>query len=1234
MFHLISKIIKQLKGNIANNDTYYTLSPQNDIKHGKIKTYLHSLSWAINNSKTKNIRNIAITGVYGSGKSSILNTFQKENKGRKEWRFLNISLATFNDAKNGSKEFSQKIASEDEEIKEPEERRQPENLQRLIELSILQQLLYHEKDGALQDSRIRKIRKTSSIKTIGLSIGVFLFLISLANIITGYISYALQIFLQRIFLNYIPVFNNVIYFISLSICIIGCLFILIKLVRLFQAITLKLNFKNAEIKIDANISKSVLNHYLDEIIYFFESTKYNIVIIEDLDRFEQVDVFTKLREINLLLNTSKKIKRIIIFIYAIRDDMFKGNKDRTKFFDFIIPIIPIIDKSNSGDFLLNARRENNIDISDSVIDDLSLFIDDMRLLNNIINEYRIYREYLNPKLDKNKLFALLFYKNLFPKDFTKLNMGEGILYTEINSKQIIIQERIKDFDEKIKQNELLISDLESLKIRNVNELRSLYIFEYLKYLPNLICFQKDGVTYNFTQLLDPDVFIFFINDSFQYSYYMRNNYNSNIQQMQTQVPKKFVDIEKKVDPNFNYHQRIKQITDYTESKTAGLQRQNDDFILDKANIKSKKLAEVYRTYSTEEVTNKQLQIIKILLQFGYIDEDYFDYVSLFHKGSITQKDADFIINIKMGVSTDFDYKLDQVEHVIQKLQKRDVSEFEKIYILNYYLMDFLLTNTMYQSLTKNVYSILCKTTKNSLEFIDGYIARNVNTGVFINELCNSWQDFWDYIKTKTQYSDDKKDNYFKIIIEYVSLENIEKQDKSKMLTKIIEHRKDYFTIISDKNRLQEIIKRLNLKFHDIDIQTLDDKIFMFISQGNHYFINPDMLTVILTYKKLFNRNLFDTQNFSLILNSGYIPLIEYINTHMLTYVDDVYLKLPNNTNDPEEVFLQLLNNKMIPIDKKSLIIQKVSTKLSTLDNVDDIDVKRTLMEKSKVSPTWITIIKFFHEENDEITDPILLFINNHENADVISKTKIDKEIPDKKTVEKYILMMLANNDISDEVYALITKSIPYWYDSLAFEYLSLEKITSLIDNVVLQISNDNVSKLKSIFTPLHIRLLVKYPDKLFEKWDTLTLDASDYVALFKSTFITLETKNKIYNKIAEKIIIDNIELLNIIAELIIDNPLFTVTEAIIKAVLLQSNLPTKSKISIFNINADKIFEGFITTFLQNLGSPYSDITIHGSRPKLLKNDINKKFASILEEKKYISTQSEEDDGIRINTKRG
>ena len=58
-----------------------------------IDTYLTSLQWALYNSKS--IKNIAISGPYGAGKSSIIDTYIKKN--RFNHKYLKVSLATFQD---------------------------------------------------------------------------------------------------------------------------------------------------------------------------------------------------------------------------------------------------------------------------------------------------------------------------------------------------------------------------------------------------------------------------------------------------------------------------------------------------------------------------------------------------------------------------------------------------------------------------------------------------------------------------------------------------------------------------------------------------------------------------------------------------------------------------------------------------------------------------------------------------------------------------------------------------------------------------------------------------------------------------------------------------------------------------------------------------------------------------------------------------------------------------------
>jgi hypothetical protein len=125
----------------------------------------------------------------------------------------------------------------------------------------------------------------------------------------------------------------------------------------------KITLPKATIEFDKKADDSVFHNYIDEILYFFE-TRYNVVIFEDLDRFNNVEIFENLRELNMLINNSEEVNRRIVFIYAIKDEIFNSEDDpfysrnRTKFFDFIVPVIPTIDSSNSFE-LIKQRLSSN-----------------------------------------------------------------------------------------------------------------------------------------------------------------------------------------------------------------------------------------------------------------------------------------------------------------------------------------------------------------------------------------------------------------------------------------------------------------------------------------------------------------------------------------------------------------------------------------------------------------------------------------------------------------------------------------------------------------------------------------------------------------------------------------------------------------------------------------------------------------------------------------------------------
>jgi len=159
-------------------------------------------------------------------------------------------------------------------------------------------------------------------------------------------------------------------------------------------------------------------------------------------------------------------QRVVRFVYLVKDGLFYS-KDRTKFFDFILPIIPIVDSNTSMNQFIELTKECIKQPDIKLLKNISLYVDDMRMIRNIVNEYTIYSNILpieEIKLDYSKLFALITLKNIFPNEFQLLQENKGYIKYVINQLEIyrkkigheeleIIKEDMEKFDNSIYEAE-------------------------------------------------------------------------------------------------------------------------------------------------------------------------------------------------------------------------------------------------------------------------------------------------------------------------------------------------------------------------------------------------------------------------------------------------------------------------------------------------------------------------------------------------------------------------------------------------------------------------------------------------------------------------------------------------------------------------------------------------------------------------------------------------------------
>lgn len=396
-----------------------------------------------NITQDKHITNVGVTGGYGTGKSSIIHSYFNELKSKTS---IYISLAHFNSLAGNTLPPSQNDKAINSQI------------DNILEMKIVNQLVNQIEPDKIPKANFLAKKNINNNKIIFYSLSIIcliLYFKFLLPVITEKITYSIQNFPPNLeFIDYILIIISVIAIISLYYLLSN---VIKKIVHKGNWSKLTINTMGINVNMENRDFSTVsyFDNFLSDVIYLFDESEAEFVIFEDLDRFNDHSIFEKLREINLMVNQRrnsakrKKIKKIMFF-YVISDEVFSEKNvdpannsenisatEKTKFFDVIIPIIPIVNNTNSFDYL-KSKLLDELEITDkndfeTFLYQASLFIDDLRVLKNMVNEFKVYKEIHkeNIEIDYKQLFALIIYKTLNSGDFNDLVKSKGDLYTQI-----------------------------------------------------------------------------------------------------------------------------------------------------------------------------------------------------------------------------------------------------------------------------------------------------------------------------------------------------------------------------------------------------------------------------------------------------------------------------------------------------------------------------------------------------------------------------------------------------------------------------------------------------------------------------------------------------------------------------------------------------------------------------------------------------------------------------------
>lgn len=1132
-------------------------------------SFKQALDFAIHDDELKNV---AITGNYGSGKSSLLDSYETKYSNKK---FLHISLADYKE--NDLSSYKENDSSESgKEL----------NVRQInvIEGKIINQLLHQIHPKHVKKSIFKTLSRTPRRIPFLLTVYSVLFFITL--------SYFLKPNFLKALVTADKVFgwdaNTVFSWLFLILLFIGSLTTIWYIVENKTIKSLTIGGKNVSSEIDIfsdqSIRVSYFDRYLDDVLYLLNESGADVIVFEDIDRFENNTIFTKIKELNVLVNNKRKIAKEsskLMFLYLIRDDLFIS-KERTKFFDFIIPVLPVITSSNSSDKLTTILKEMGIKsgLADDFLFRISLYIDDMRLLNNICNEFYSYQLELTHNktgeknaldLDLEKIFAMIVYKNIFPKDFSELQNNQGFLYSLFNEKEVRRSEKLKKIDsEKLH----LESELRKIQSEHIQDEIELYgtIFK----IPNgrkVVSvngkFQDEFDTYS-------DFIAELLNDGSEIKSH-ESFYQAHYNPSNSRTESRTTIFLKKDSPEFK--ERLDTVRSRNNSKE--LQQKNDSLNQRRILVEKQLIADIYTNQEIHEFAkgreefidiekNHQFDIIYFLLKNSYIDETYPDYLTYFYGNVLTKNDKEFLRNISSGRSAGFDFRLVNISNVYHHLQ---LKEFRNEEVLNFDLVEYMLKNLELQSREENLSAILLQ--EDNLDFLVELAKKlydskseKYNLEQF-RQLMEFWlstnpQRFIDYMEsTKVGYQAPLKNKFIRALMNQVNLDSVDNEIKALVARYINEN----FDLISPDEDFTSFfktnLKAINLKFthfstfgepnDDASRTTTFLEVIDFIFSNSLYVINKDNLRFFMWWFKGstdWSEEDFKHKNFELLhTNDNYSPLLEYSRLE-ITYYVYAYLDICDGTildnseyivellqrnevyrsviayEENEEYIEEYLINKILESlpnnsihfnsdDFRQLVEEKI------LEEVNYITLVGSLVESSKAVVDTDIILSYF-TENQNYDGSLIKFINNARDL------KFEEDIfnlLEKEEQRNFFTKTVECMELDDTKYELILSTLGWHYtDTFNKSGIESSKLRILIDLEIIQFNSKNIEFFRDNYPEDTLYLIKKHLSEyldtksdIYKEEELLALIDDDTISDDEKTNIAdhvlkISIKNKQYSE--------------------------------------------------------------------------------------------------------------------------
>lgn len=738
--------------------------------------------------------------------------------------------------------------------------------------------------------------------------------------------------------------------------------------------------------------------------------------------------------------------------------------------------------------------------------DVSPYISDMRVLQNIYNEFVIYKDTLRTtqelSLSDEQMLAMIIFKNIHPSDFADIQSESGVIKQAFEDKQRFISAKKQEMQAEIDDYETTVKRYQTDSMKSVREIKYAMFGELMGRLGTPESLRAGWDAISASEIMD---------DKFDLSKLLSKKYDEihycygSGYSGQTSINKETLKA---------YIERWKEINRIRKIGLQEIQEKMQELRMQQHDLSGLSLAKLLEEYLPEEVlseTVRRNKLLVFLLRRAYIDEKYASYINYFKGTSITKDDMNFILSVKNQEPLTFDYQLTKTPMVIQRLQEY---EFEEKAIYNFTLLEELLSEGESVKLSAFI-NQLSDEKETSWRFIDEFFSCTKQREGFIQLLAEKWTGLWMYISADATMSYDHKLEYLCEIMNTSLISVIEALNANGSMTAFYEQHEDILQRLEscENGKIISVIQCLNVHFTRLLIENVANNILDAVFDGKFFVLDQEMIQTIVRYKNSSMVGDLTTRPYSTLIALRYLPLLQYVQDNIELYVREIVLT-NEALKDSTEDIIDLLKR----LDGMTeLQIQIVRQEQFVLSNIEDCAgdlaqknkeqwsaVWDELLMENIIEPNWNNIIKYWKIYN--LTDTLKEYVSTQ--VDVLKTA--DTTVVSDEFIKEFI-----NSEFNGEIQR---KLIPVLkMDDFDMDVSTIDPFTLkiMIDCRYFAFSAERYKSLAAISPNLGVDFITQNQDDFMAVKNSITMSGDLFESLMLSEHIQKEYKDELFVEYAE-----------------------------------------------------------------------------------------------------------------------